>query len=387
MKTEKLAFSCRRGDLTIRGHVCKPENDGTFPAVIISHGFMSNQQDVKQYAEALAAEGYAAFIYDFCGGCLRGTSDGLSRDMTVFTEVEDLKAVISHVLALPYVQGSKVILMGCSQGGFVSAITAAQLPEKVEKLVLFYPALCIPDDARSGKMMFYCFDPDNIPDILGRRPMELGGEYARSVIDKNPYAMIASYPGPVLIIHGTADKIVNLRYSEKAKEAYGSERCTLVIINGAGHGFHKKADEKAIAFLREFVRGRTELFAVDVKLTGKSIKRHVRYTEVIIPFTGTADGSVFHGVIDRGAQDVQQWRGLKGHHCVADYTITGIDYTGSPCTVHIVNEDKGEGWVPEVTTDSKALNYINTEPCTEYFEMRKEGPLIHIFNRAPVQES
>lgn len=342
---------------------------------------MANQQSVRQYAEALAREGFAAFIYDFCGGCVKGTSDGATRDMTVFTEVDDLTAVIAHVLAQSFVKGEQLILMGCSQGGFVSAMTAARLPEKVEKLVLFYPALCIPDDARAGKMMFFRFDPQNIPELLGKRPMELGGDYARSVIDKNPYVLIAPYPGPVLIVHGTADGVVNLRYAEKARETYGYDRCTLVSIEGAGHGFKKEADRRAIAYLREFVKGRRELFAVDVKLTGRSAVRKGRDSEITLPFTGTADGPAFHGVINPGARDVQLWRGLKARHCLADYTLTGIDYTGEPCTVHIVNEDSGSGWTPTVTADSAALGYINREPCTEYVEPRREGPVIHIFNR------
>ena len=381
MKIEKQAFSCQRGGLTIRGHVYKPKAGDAFPAVIISHGFMANQQEVRQYAEALAVDGYAAFIYDFCGGCLRGSSDGATKDMTVFTEVEDLTAVMNHALSQSFVKGEKLILMGCSQGGFVSAMTAARLPEKVEKLVLFYPALCIPDDARAGKMMLFRFDPNSIPDILGKHPIELGGDYARSVIDKNPYALIAGYAGPVLIVHGTADKIVKLRYSEQARETYGHDRCMLVTIEGAGHGFRREADKRAIATLREFVKGRVELFAVDVKLTGRQIERKGRVTEITLPFTGTADGVAFHGVIDPGAKDVQQWRGLKARHCLADYTVTGADFTGASCTVHIVNEDTGSGWTPTVTTDSEALAYINTEPCTEYFEARKGGPVIHIFNR------
>ena len=67
MKIEKQAFSCQRDALTIRGHVYTPKADGPFPAVVISHGFMADQRSVAQYAEALAAEGFAAFIYDFCG--------------------------------------------------------------------------------------------------------------------------------------------------------------------------------------------------------------------------------------------------------------------------------------------------------------------------------
>lgn len=386
METETISFSCQRDALTIRGKVFRPKDGQSHPAVIVSHGFMANQETVAVYAEALARDGYAAFTFDFCGGCVKGSSDGANRDMTVLTEVEDLKAVMDFALDRDYVAGESLVLMGCSQGGFVSAITAAQRPAQVDRLVLFFPALCIPDDARSGKMMFFRFDPQNIPDLLGSRPMELGGDYARTVIDKNPYEMIMPYPGPVLIIHGTADRIVGVKYSEKAQECYGYDRCTLIRLEGEGHGFKKEADQRAIACLREFIRGRVELFAVDVTLTGHTKERKGRITEHVLPFIGTADGPEFHGVIDPGASDVQQWRGRKARHCLADYTLTGVDRSGVPCRIHIVNEDKGDGWSPTVTTDSTVLSYINSEPCTEYFEPRRKGPVIHIFNRPPEKE-
>lgn len=47
------------------------------------------------------------------------------------------------------------------QRGFVSSLVAAKWKDRISKLVLFYPALCIPDDARAGKMMFAKFDPQN----------------------------------------------------------------------------------------------------------------------------------------------------------------------------------------------------------------------------------
>ena len=43
-------------------------------------------------------------------------------------------------------------------------IAASKLNDRISKLVLFYPAFCIPDDARAGRMMFAKFDLDNIPD-------------------------------------------------------------------------------------------------------------------------------------------------------------------------------------------------------------------------------
>lgn len=113
---------------------------------------MANQKTMKNYAEALAKEGYLAFTYDFCGGALLGKSDGEFSDMSIHTEQDDLKAVIAYVETLSYVDIHRLILLGASQGGFVSCLVSSEYQERIHKLILLYPALCIPDDARKGKM-------------------------------------------------------------------------------------------------------------------------------------------------------------------------------------------------------------------------------------------
>lgn len=57
---------------------------------------------------------------------MKGKSDGNTTDMSVLTEVKDLEAVIEYAESKTYTNSSKILLMGCSQGGFVSAITAAK---------------------------------------------------------------------------------------------------------------------------------------------------------------------------------------------------------------------------------------------------------------------
>jgi len=209
----KSKFSCQRDGLTIRGYEYRPEGTN-LPIAIVSHGFMANQMTVKHYAQYLAEMGYAAFCFDFCGGCvMMGKSDGRTTDMSVLTEVSDLCAVIDYAKKLEYTDAASILLMGCSQGGFVSALTAAKLKNEVKKLVLFYPALCIPDDARSGRMMWAEFDPNNIPEIIRCGPMKLGRCYAADVVKMNPFDEIRGYEGDVLIVHGTADKIVNTKYA------------------------------------------------------------------------------------------------------------------------------------------------------------------------------
>jgi len=117
--------------------------------------------------------------------------------------------------------------------------------------VLFYPALCIPDDARAGKMMFAKFDPKNIPERINCGPMKLGRCYPADVIDMDPIEEIKAYHGPVLIVHGTKDSIVKLDYSRQAQRAYPNAK--LHIIEGGAHGFSKKHDAIAISHLRRFI--------------------------------------------------------------------------------------------------------------------------------------
>lgn len=243
-------FSCRRDDLTIRGHVFRKEA-GVLPAIIICHGFMVNQHSVRHYAEFLAGLGLAAFIFDFCGGGIKCSSDGRSDQMSVLTEVEDLKAVIGHVKQRDDVDPEHISLMGFSQGGVVCALTAAQLKSAIERLILFYPALCIPDDARRGRMMFARFDPANIPPVISRFPMKLGDVYPKAVINMNIYDEIKGYDGPVLLVHGTKDRIVDISYSRKAREVYSN--CEYLEIEGAGHMFSEKHDRIAMEALKKFI--------------------------------------------------------------------------------------------------------------------------------------
>ena len=137
-------FECYRNALTIRGTEYRPAGEN-LPVAIVCHGFMAWQDTVRQYCELLAEKGYCAYCFDFCGGSVlnKGKSDGVTTDMSVLTEVQDLEAVIEYVQGLPH-NSKELLLMGCSQGGFVSALTAAKHPELVDKLALFYPALCIP---------------------------------------------------------------------------------------------------------------------------------------------------------------------------------------------------------------------------------------------------
>ena len=254
---EREGFSCERDGLTIKGTVFLPKGKTDCPIAVISHGFMANQMFSQIHAQNLAKMGYAAFCFDFCGGTLVGSSDGDSTDMSVLTETEDLKAVIEFAKEQSYTDENELVLLGCSQGGFVSAIVAAEMKEEVDALILLYPALCIPDDARSGEMMFAKFDPQNVPETFWCGPMKLGRRYVTDVIEMDPYEIINQYTGKVLIIHGNQDKIVDISYALRAVETYSQAGADveMKIIDKGGHMFFRPTHAyKALGYIREYVR-------------------------------------------------------------------------------------------------------------------------------------
>jgi hypothetical protein len=243
----KEKFSCQRDGLHIRGTIWK-ERTGILPAIILCHGFMANEGMCKTYAKLFASMGYAAFTFDFCGGGLMSRSDGKSRDMSVLTEVEDLEAVLAWVKTQDYVNQDDISFLGCSQGGVVCALTAKRHPE-ISNLIMFYPALCIPDDARAGKMLMCKFDPNNIPELISRFPMKIGRGYAEAVIDWDYREVIKGYQGKTILVHGTADNIVDISYARSARSCFPD--CRYYEIKGGEHMFRGAHDEDAIKVLEK----------------------------------------------------------------------------------------------------------------------------------------
>lgn len=232
---EKREFSCFRKNLKIRGTVFVPAGKTNLCAAIVCHEFMTNRMFSYPYALALARCGYAAFCFDFCGGGILCGSDGDSRNMSVLTEIADLRSVIAFANEQSYTNDAPILLMGCSQGGLVAALTAAALKEKIGGLILQYPAFSIPEDARKGEMLWMKFDPSHVPQQMRSVLMRIGRRYAVDVMRIDTLSAIAHYTGNVLIIQGDKDQIAKISNSRKAEKAYkdaGAKACFQVITGG-----------------------------------------------------------------------------------------------------------------------------------------------------------
>lgn len=249
VRTEELWLES--GGKKIYGKMYLPgEENNNYPTVILSHGFNSSSVLNEGYAESFAKNGYAAYIFDFCGGSLGGKSEGETTEMSVLTEYQNLSDVMDQIKALDYVDGNQLFLFGLSQGGFISAYAAAQRPNDVKGLILFYPAFPLQQGCwdRHGSI-------ENVPETEEMMGMTIGAIYSTDAMSFDIYETIGNYKGDVLICHGDKDTVVDLSSSERAVEVYDNAK--LEVIKYGEHGFQGKLAREATSLTVEFLQAHT----------------------------------------------------------------------------------------------------------------------------------
>lgn len=230
----------------IYGKVCMPEGEGVHPIIILSHGYNGCHEDFAKECLYYANNGYIAYAFDFSGGSTRSKSKGLSTEMTIFTEKEDLKTVFNYFKEQDYVDKDRMYLFGGSQGGLVTSLATDELRDEVRGMALYYPALNIPDDWRKN----YKTD-EEIPETIEFWGLTLGRVFFASMREFNTYDNIGKFDKEILIVHGDEDNIVLMSAVEKAKDIYS--KVNLEILPGEGHGFTPEGGEKAMKLVLEYL--------------------------------------------------------------------------------------------------------------------------------------
>ena len=255
-----------------------------YPFVVLTHGFTADFHDMDNIAEALGKNGIASVRVSLTGS---GDSEGLYEDTTLTTQKEDILNVLAYVKGLDIADTNNLFLCGKSQGGLGSALAAAECKDDINALCLWFPAFCIPDDFRSGRVMFTEFDLNDIPEKV-----EIFEGYAvgKAMIEENlamdPYALVSSFAKDVLIIHGDKDSIVNYSYSEKLNETYAHSE--LVTIKDGDHGFQGDNElyalDQTVKFIQAHLAGEDKAEAAE-KSEKKTEKASETASEVGTPAT------------------------------------------------------------------------------------------------------
>lgn len=244
---ETRELHIHRDEMEIYGVAHIPSGIGQkLPTIILSHELGATLDRVKPYGEELAKAGYVTVCFDFCGGGHASRSDGNLLEMSVLTERADLETVLAEVQGWDFVDTGSIYLMGNSQGGLVTALTAAEHQDEIRAVILIYPAFSIYDDVHR------MFDsPDEIPETHSLLGLRLGRRYFRDIWPLEPYEIIRGYGKNILLIHGDRDSIVPISYSDRLAEAM--ENVEYHVLSGANHGYLGKDFDQAVSYIKEFL--------------------------------------------------------------------------------------------------------------------------------------
>ena len=375
------------------------------PAIIMSHGYLSNLHNFEYFATQFAMIGYNVFTFNFCCGSDETDpelmSDGTTTNLCIEGEISDLITVYNYVSTRDYVKSDEIILWGESQGAFVSGLSAARLQEKISKLIMIFPAVCIPDHARRGTLAGANYDPKNPPELIYTERAMLSKVFVDDVKDMDAYSELAKYKGETLLIQGTCDSIVVPEYqyivkkefdltdnkeNENAQITNSNHRLKLQMVRGMDHytgGEHKEALKDSI---RYFIEGKEEIFSFRIIVTNVVVTDDSgSILSQDVHFTGYCESDLFTGAIIQGV-DHQKY--LKNNNknesatCIemrAEYTFSGVDADGKPCKLTVCNIKRDGEWRPTIKTDSKALSWINDAKLYAIVEPGTKGPTIRIY--------
>ena len=404
-------FTVDNDGMKIQGIAYLPENSTApnqvkkSPAIIMSHGYLSNLHNFEYFATQFAMIGYHVFTFNFCCGSDETDpelmSDGTTTNLCIEGEISDLIAVYNYVSTRDYVKSDEIILWGESQGAFVSGLSAARLQEKISKLVMIFPAVCIPDHARRGTLGGASYDPKNPPELIYTERAMLSKVFVDDVKDMDAYSELAKYKGETLLIQGTCDSIVVPEYqyivkkefdltdnkeNENAQITNSNHRLKLQMVRGMDHytgGEHKEALKDSI---RYFIEGKEEIFSFRIIVTNVVVTDDSgSILSQDVHFTGYCESDLFTGAIIQGV-DHQKY--LKNNNknetasCIemrAEYTFSGVDADGKPCKLDVCNIKRDGEWRPTIKTDSKALSWINDAKLYAIVEPGTKGPTIRIY--------
>lgn len=121
------------------------------------------------------------------------------------------------------------------------------------------------------------------------------------------------------------------------------------------------------------------LFQIDVQITGADeVKGNTRNVSMLY-FSGEVVGEYFNGsVIGRGV-DTQKTPHGGEMAMSARYMLDGTDIAGEKCRIFIENNGTfSKGFTPVITTDSKALAFLESTELSAKVDGNEHGVMITI---------
>ncbi len=243
-------------DYNFEGELLEP-NDGkdVHPVVVIAHGYNSTMDNCEDAANAYVEAGYAAIIFDFVGGSRNSSTKVHSSEMTTFTEIMDYEIVLDYVLNSDKFDHDNVFLSGQSFGGLIATVVAESNQDKINAVVLFYPAYNMVEN--SGKVLAagptedYSNSDEVTEDLYSWDGLLVSERYLFELNSLDIKGIIGNLNKDVIIMQGDLDTDVPLESTQEFVQYFPSAQ--LVVITGGSHGFWGEQLERATNETIEFM--------------------------------------------------------------------------------------------------------------------------------------
>jgi uncharacterized protein len=222
-------------------------DDAPRAILIFAHCFTCSKDlhMVRTIARAVCQRGFAMLRFDFTGV---GQSGGDFADTTLISDVGDLE-LAAATLRQSLGEDLPLGLMGHSLGGTACLLAAARVPA-VRAMALLaspldptdLPGKLGPDVAHQAR------SHGAVPVTIGGRSFSITDSFMDSLHQPQLPALLANFPCPLLLLHGTEDRTVSLAVSEQifalAPQPKGFEP-----LPGADHLLTRKRDAQLAADL------------------------------------------------------------------------------------------------------------------------------------------
>lgn len=222
--------------LVLRGTLYLPAAGGPFPVALLLHGFGGNRVEVSgafvRLGRELARRGIATIAYDRAG---HGESDGSFFDTTASGDLRQAVEVVRSLSRVTEVDPGNLHVVGMSLGAVVASGLAPISPRPVRSLTLWSAAASFADEIGGGHLQGQPVDVIERDGYFDFHGMRLGPAMIADARGYDVYGRAAGYPGPVRILHGTAD-FIPVAYARRFVEIYGG-RAELTVVDGADHGW------------------------------------------------------------------------------------------------------------------------------------------------------
>ncbi|MCX5863250.1 MAG: alpha/beta fold hydrolase [Desulfomonile sp.] len=250
----KQPFTVEVDGIKIRGTVFFPSSHPAkqYPALIICHGIPGrgtarpqNDPGYEVLARQFLSCGMAAVIFNF-RGC--GDSGG---DFDILGWTRDLEAVIDKTLNTPYIDPTRIMVLGFSGGGAAAIYVGASNSMIYSMAVVGTPA----------NFRLFEKDPDEIINDFKDRGLFRSPDFPVNIQkwingfeEIEPSRWVTHFRGKhLLIVHGDADELVPVSHAREIFERAPAGIAQLDIIPGGVHRL--RLDERCVEILEKWFVG------------------------------------------------------------------------------------------------------------------------------------